>query len=675
MRPGQEGPVSQGADTREWILPDGLGGYAAGTAAGAPMRRSQGLLVVGSLHGRQHLLLLQLEERALIEGASHALGFHCGAGGAAAPPGHAVLESFESDPWPTWRYRAGATLIEKTLFTLHRHHAAVITYRHLEGPEARLNATPLIVARAPEDRQQERADMRGAAQGVPGRVRIETLEGAPAITLWHNGTFLPARVWQHGVSYPLDGDGVSEDAFIPGHVDGTLGPDHAFHIVASSEDDLFRALATEERLGVPPARTLAECVTALMADERERLARWRRTTVQGADFTARQAAAAHGGPHESIARRLEPLIDERHPAVRALADALRGGLVRRGLRTALVTSQPEAVEWGVDALRALPALVALRAFEPAREVLRGMIDYLDEGLAPERFDLDDGSPVYGDAAPGLWLIYAADLYARRSADGEMLSATLFPALEGVMQSHRSGTRGGVHVDGDGLLVTGEGPEALKRADLNALWYHALVAMSQLARLIGRKESGAFYLAWARDHQKRFNEALWDEAHGCLFEALADSGPVRGLSPGQLLAVSLPPALLPPDRAARLMSTIESALFTPYGLREHAHDSRVIPAWLGPYISAWLRVHQRSAESQAAVRSWLITLERACAGAALGHVPAWFEIEPGAGALEGRGVLPAPGGSILAAAELLRAWIEEVDYGMVVPVAPPEMAKE
>jgi glycogen debranching enzyme len=344
------------------------------------------------------------------------------------------------------------------------------------------------------------------------------------------------------------------------------------------------------------------------------------------------------------------------------------------MRTALLASLPESHESGSEALRALPALVALRAFDAARDVLRGHVEYLDEGLAPERFDPDDGSPVYGDPTPSLWLIHAADLYARRSADGTLLNEVLFPALEGVMQFFRSGTRG-VRVDADGLLATGEGRAAIKRADLNALWYHALVAMAQLARLIGRKEGGAFYLAWAREHQKHFNETFWDEEHGCLFESLGVAGAMHGVSPGQLLAVSLPPSLLTPERALRLVGTVEKALFTPYGLRERPTDTRVWTAWLGPFISAYLRVHDRDAAAQARVREWLEAVEQAAATGIAGHVPEWFELEPGAGSPAQRRVAAGPNASMLASAELLRVWVEEVDHGMSTAPEPAPVAEK
>ena len=145
-------------------------------------------------------------------------------------------------------------------------------------------------------------------------------------------------------------------------------------------------------------------------------------------------------------------MDEGDRVAVGLALALRAGLVRRGQRRTLAATLPPGEERGADALQAVQALVSLRGFELARDILRGYVEYLDEGLAPESFDVADGHPRYGSPAPSLWLVASADLYTRRSADGAFLSETLYPALEGVMQALRQGTRHGVRVDAEGLLA-------------------------------------------------------------------------------------------------------------------------------------------------------------------------------------------------------------------------------
>ncbi len=645
----------------EWWFANGLGGSGSGTAAGANARRTHALLTAAGPHGRLTSLLLKLDERVLDPLGSYDLACNLHAGGTARPSGHLLLEEFRLEPWPTWRYRAGGVVLEKTVFPISGHNAVAVGYRHVAGGEARLTLSPLVAARDPWALQHEHADMRGAAQGVPGRVRIEVAADRPALMLWHNGAFIPARVWQRDLHYPLDrvprgAPEPVEDAFVPGHIEGGIAAGRELFVVASAEDDLFRALAAEDRLGTPPPRTLAECVTVLERGERDRLALEARAAVEGADFTARQAAAAHGGEGEAAARRRAPLVAADDPWVPGLTASLFSALTRRPRRLALLPVLPCGEERVADSLRAVPGLVSLRAFEPAREILRGAVEYLDEGLLPESFDPEDGTPRYGDAAPALWLVHAAEVYARRSEDAEFLGDPLYPALESVMQSYRGGTRG-VRLDADGLLTAGEDEAAIPRSDLNALWYHALVAMAQLARLTGRKENGAFYLAWARELQGRFADRMWDEENGALFESLGLEGPEAGLGPGQLLAVGMAPALLPPDHAARLVETIERELFTPLGLRPYPGAHEVSTAWLGAFYSAYLRVKSRSAEAQAQVHEWLEALRtRLHVGPTL-HVPALFAAVPAAASEPAHGDGSV---SIVAAAEILRVWVEELD---------------
>jgi len=368
---------------REWLIANGVGGSASGSVAGANTRRTHGLLTAAGPHGLLQTLLLKLDERVRADAGSFDLSpnLYCsGQRPNAAPP----IEEFALDPWPVWRYRVGDALIEKSVFMVHGHNAVAVTYRHLGGPQVTLSVSPFVVARDPQSLERQHAGLGGAVQGVPGRVRIETRAGFPALTLWHNGVFMPARVWQRQLHYPLDVEAArgGEDALVPGHIKTPLSPAGVLHVVASSEDDLFRALAAEERLGVPPPRTLAECVAAIETGERERLEGWRHAALEGADFTARQAAAAHGVGSESLARRREPLVDAHDPLIGPLAEGLVVGLTWRGPRLTVVEALPSGIERGETALRAIPGLVAIRAFDTARQVLSGYIDYLDEGVAP-----------------------------------------------------------------------------------------------------------------------------------------------------------------------------------------------------------------------------------------------------------------------------------------------------
>lgn len=648
---------------REWLLTNGLGGTASATVIGALTRRTHALLTAVDPHGGTHVLVTQLAERLHAQGAWHSLSTHVHAGPVARPNGYLTIESFRLDPWPIWTFRAGEVRIEKALFLIEGHQAAAITYRHLDGPPARLVASPLVAGRPLRGLRHEGDLPAMTTQKVPGRVRIEIEPGLPPVTIWHNGSFTPARVWVRDLRFPADAEGGDghEDALIPCHIEGTLTAGAEMQIVASVESDLFRTLASEERLGTPPPRTLRECVAVLARDRHREWAAWRAARVNGADFTARQALVAHGG--DTSPRRLEPLIGRDDPWAPRLADTLYAALTKRGHRLTLLASLPGATERGADALRALPALVSVRAFDLAREIMRGYVEYLNEGFAPESFDPADGTPLYGDPAPSLWLLNAAELYVRRSEDVDFLREIYAP-LESIVQAFRSGTRGGVHVNATGLLSAGEGAAAEVRADLNALWYHGLVAMAQMAKLVGRRENGAFYLAWAREQQTRFVEHLWNEPEGALFDAITREGPRRGTRASHLLAVGLAPVVLQPEAAQRLVETLGRDLVTPLGVRE-TPDGPARLRWAGVFVTAYLRANGRSAEAHQRMHDWLAGLRDACDRTALGHAPDGFD--PGAPAAHPR--ITGELSSLVAAADLLRAWVEDVDHAQVHVPAP------
>ncbi len=657
----------------EWLLTNGLGGSASGTSLGLPARRTHSLLTAAGPFGRTTALLLRVDEHLQIEQDLFDVSIALADPAAQAP---VILEQFSFDLGPRWRLRVGGVLLEKSLFLIHGHHASVLTYRQLEGPAARLRVTPWIVARDPHRLQEEEPDLGIEIQGRPGRVRIDTRADRPPLVLWHNAAFLPARIWRRDLRYAAEGD-ATESALAPGHVEAGLQPGTALHVVASPDEGLFRALAAEGRLGAPPPQSLAECVLALENDLRQRVTALQGRLADGADETARQAAAAHGGAETAL--RQPRLIVPDDPVVRPLARVLGDALILRGSRPTLVTSLPSGLERGTAVLRIIPAVIALRAFRTAADVLTSCAEHVHEGIAPESFDLDDGTARYAGPEASLWLVHGAELLARRSENIDLVKETLLPSLDGLMQGLRSGTTSGVGLDSEGLLQVGPGEEAVRPAVLNALWSHALVAMGQLSRRVGRKESGAFYLAWAREHRARFLERFWDKRHGCLYDSIGPRGPVSGVSPAQLLAVTLAPSLLPDDRCLRLVTTLERRLFTPRGLRLAPDSSRVDSSWLGAFYSGSLRVYGRSAEAQTKVRKWFDEtfdvlgfgmgahlLDRAHEGPLIGS--GGSRSGGSASRRRGRaGDAPENGPSdfdtldVVTAAELLRTWIEEVDH--------------
>jgi hypothetical protein len=701
MQPGQDVLASLlRASSRTWRLSDGRGALSRGTASGAATRRAHALLSapqVGPHAAWPAVSLLRFDDRVrLAEGQVTELtpAFLLAGKPGATPSLTAragslgVCEHFSETPWPRWRFRGEGWVLAREYRLIEDHPALLATWRLIEGGPLSVHVAPLLVARSLEGLQWETPEFRGAVTGIPGRVRCLTVEGYAPLTLWHGGAFMPARAWHRGLAYPHDGwrdmhdpdvGGwtASEDAFLPGWVQCPLNEaGAALHIVASPEEHLFRTLASEQRLGTPPVQTLAECLAVLDLAEGERRGKLHDAAMAGAARTVRQAAAAHAAPPKTEAPAKPPRAAVKSakaveatpepdgraaepdgpgaapPAVGPLAARLHAALFEHADRTGVLTSPARMLEHGPEALRVAAGLVSLREFGRARDIARGYLMYLDEGLAPEQFDAG-GYPHYGSPEASLWLIHLVDLLARRDPGSEGTKAFLedgaYTMLEGVLHHLRSGARHGVRCDANGFLWAGEDDEASTRADLNALWYHALAAMSQLARLARRRENAAFYMAWARELQRAYADRFWDESRGCLYDEVTAEGPLHSLSPSQLYAVSLPPMLLQPEHALRLVDTVTRELFDARGLRPRPGDGEPEPAWLGPWAAAVLRSHGRDGKAERRVRAALEHYAQLGEGAAL--------------ELDAR-----------AAAELVRAWVEEIDHAVAAEPAETTAAR-
>src|SRR5215207_8235081 len=104
---------------REWLITNGLGGYASGTLFGAITRRYHGLLIAAlpAPLGRVVMLnqlteYLELSDHRRIE-LSSGLGFH----ESSESPGFASIAEFRLENGiPVWRYEIGGIVIEKKIF-------------------------------------------------------------------------------------------------------------------------------------------------------------------------------------------------------------------------------------------------------------------------------------------------------------------------------------------------------------------------------------------------------------------------------------------------------------------------------------------------------------------------------------------------------------------------------
>ncbi|HEY6101535.1 MAG TPA: amylo-alpha-1,6-glucosidase, partial [Anaeromyxobacter sp.] len=332
----------------------------------------------------------------------------------------------------------------------------------------------------------------------------------------------------------------------------------------------------------------------------------------------------------------------------------------------VVAGYPWFTDWGRDTMISVPGLLVARGrHAEAREVLRGFLAHLDQGLVPNRFPDRGERPEYNTADGTLWLFQALSAYERAGGDQAFLREA-YPAIQEIVGWHERGTHHGIRVDpADGLLVAGDAgtqltwmdakvgdwvvtPRHGKPVEVNALWHGALRLASRWAGALGHRADAAGFASKADRVARAFDLAFWDPARGHLADVVRPDGVDRRLRPNQIFAVSLPHPLLDPPRRRAVVDAVERALLTPYGLRTLApdepeyrsvyrggpverdgayHQGLVWPWLLGPLVRARLAAYGRSPANLARCRALLGGLEAHLHEAGLGHVSEILEPEP------------------------------------------------
>lgn len=606
VSPGEEPLLSH-----EWLVTNGLGGYASATISGVCTRRYHGLLIAAlpAPLGRVEMLSHLTEQVRLRDGttaqlggqehADHSLRFH-GAG---------FLAEFRLEAGlPVWRYKVGRFVLEKRVFMPHQQNTVYVNYRLAAGQgPIRLELSPLVHFRPHEAPVSE-----PLGEGY----RLITSDGRYEITA--RGPYPPLRILLYGNGWTLAGEEkvipevlyrVEEirgyeavgDLWSPGRFEAELAKGHDATLVASTEGwEVVGALQPSEALAAERER------------RRRLLAAARPQTRTG--FAAQLALAAD-----------QFLII---PAGR-VEDAARAHAAGDEVRT-VIAGYHWFTDWGRDAMISLEGLTLTTGrVEEAGYILRTFAYYIRDGLIPNMFPEGQREGVYNTADATLWFFHAIDRYLEATEDRETLRI-LLPKLLDIVDHHLKGTRFGIGVDpADGLLRQGtEGlpltwmdahvgdwvvtPRRGKAVEINALWYNALRLLERWTREEYGEEVAEPLAEHATRARRSFNARFWYGKGGYLYDVVdGEAGDDPSCRPNQLLAISLRHPVLERSRWESVLQVVLERLVTPVGLRslaptdpeykgkyfgdrrarDAAYHQGTVWAWLiGPFVDAWLKLY-------------------------------------------------------------------------------------
>jgi predicted glycogen debranching enzyme len=648
---------------REWLETNGIGGYASSTITGRNTRRYHGLLVAATKPPLGRMVLLsKVEETLVIDGRWYDLSTNSYPH-VVHPAGYTLLKEFRLDPFPTFLFQVEGLEIEKRVFLVHGQNTLVVEYafRGLDQTDAsdcRLELRPLVAFRDDHATTHYNDALDPSIHSDAGFVSFTPYAGLPSLHIAHDATAIQRTGdWYFNFEYERE-------------------LDRGFH----DREDLFNPLLLSYDLR---RRTAISIVTSTEPHHVSEVVGLREAEV------TRRAAIVAASPH---AGRL----------VTSLVAAADQFIVRRGESHTIIAGYHWFGDWGRDTMIALPGLtLATGRTAIARSLLMTFARSVDQGMLPNRFPDDGAAPEYNTVDASLWMFEAVRAYLAQTNDWEFVRDSLFGVLAGIIEWYGRGTRFGIRVDEDGLLYAGEPgvqltwmdatvgtcvvtPRRGKPVEVQALWYNALRVMERLADRCGDAGRSAIYAASAEHARASFNDIFWNESTGCLYDVVDRDGRDGSVRPNQILAVSLPHSMLDVPRAEAVVAVVERDLLTPRGLRTLAstdpryqgryvggpasrdrayHQGTVWPWLLGPFCTAWMKVHKPDRDNRATATSWLSAFEAHLSEAGLGQIS---EIFDGDEPYEARGCV-AQAWSV---AELLRVAVALAEYDATVPASTP-----
>ena len=598
-------------DSSEWLEPDGLGGFASGTATGINTRRYHALLLVSRRPPTDRCVLvnavevwLEIGGGSAHGGQTHALSSQRYAPGVTHPLGATCITAFRTDPWPIWVYAAATGVrVRHERLVAHGEPTALLTWSLLEPVEqARLCVRPLLSGRDYHSLHHANANFRFDADVWGGRVQWDPYPGCPSIVAVTNGEYDHRPDWYRSFQYDAErdrGQDCVEDLATPGLISFDLSKGEAV-LVLSTECD------REPKPWTPRA-------AGALADR-----------IRQSEYARRSKAPS------PLVRAADAYIVKRQPT----RDHPPGSTI--------IAGYPWFTDWGRDTFISLRGLCLSRGAErldDARDILLTWSALVTDGMLPNRLPDRGDEPEFNAVDASLWFIIAAGEYlarARETRHGKPEDKrALTRASEAIVAGYSKGTRYHIGLDKDGLIRAGvEGlqltwmdakvgdwvvtPRIGKAVEIQALWLNAL---RSLAELTGT-EHPAFLIG-----MESFSKRFWSEQRGWLCDVVDvahNPGQIdESFRPNQLYAVgALPLALVEDAICRKVVDAVESRLLTPVGPRSLApgslnyrgryegdlcsrdgayHMGTVWPYLMGPFVQAWVRSRGGTSEARQEAR--------------------------------------------------------------------------
>ena len=550
-------PMSVGVQ-KEWVLTNGIGGYAGSSVTGAHARKHHGYLIA-SLHPPvERFVILSKINECLIRSSGKkdftVEQYLAGDGSTAYREGIEYLNSFTYDGLVHFTTKAPEFTMTKTLAFEHGKNTIAVSYDiQNDGEAATLVLTPLFNYRVHHD------------ASTVDTLKFDTTYEQPEIRL------VPQQ--NKDVTIRLFTD---DGTVVPCEEKYTTGMQLQKELDVESDalDDNYTPYQIEFPLDAGCRKKISIVCTIEDAYEKDAFA------TAAAEMARFDALEKKAGYH-----------DERAETLTIAADHFLAYRQSTGLMTVLA-GLPWFTDWGRDTMIALTGLtLSTGRYQDARDILTTFARYVHHGMVPNMFPDEGTDPLYNTADASMWYFYAVGKYLDYTGTPEdyaFVQETIYPKLKEIIAAYEHGTDFSIYMEEDGLIHAGSGldqvtwmdvrvgdwvatPRHGKPVEINALWYHALCLMEEWATRF--REDGSHYAALAAHAKKSFAKEFWNEKDGCLYDVVDGLEGDASLRPNQIYAVSLPHRMLDADKEKKIVDKVYEKLYAKTGLRSLSPDDK------------------------------------------------------------------------------------------------------
>ncbi|RGI44649.1 4-alpha-glucanotransferase [Roseburia sp. OM04-10BH] len=543
---------------KEWVLTNGIGGYAGSSVTGAHARKHHGYLIA-SLHPPvERFVILSKINECLIR-SSEKIDFTveqylADDGSTAYRKGIEYLNSFTYDGLVHFTTKAPEFTMTKTLAFEHGKNTIAISYDiQNDGESATLVLTPLFNYRVHHE------------ASTIDTLKFDTAYEQPEIRL------VPQQ--NKDVTIRLFTD---DGTVVPCEGKYTTGMQLQKELDVESDalDDNYTPYQIEFPLDAGCRKKISIVCTIEDTYEKDAFA------TAAAEMARFDALEKKAGYHDELAETLT-----------IAADHFLAYRQSTGLMTVLA-GLPWFTDWGRDTMIALTGLtLATGRYQDARDILTTFARYVHHGMVPNMFPDEGTAPLYNTADASMWYFYAVGKYLDYTGTPEdyaFVQETIYPKLKEIIAAYEHGTDFSIYMEEDGLIHAGSGldqvtwmdvrvgdwvatPRHGKPVEINALWYHALCLMEEWATRFG--EDGSHYAALAAHAKESFTKEFWNEKDGCLYDVVDGLEGDATLRPNQIYAVSLPHRMLDADKEKEIVDKVYEKLYAKTGLRSLSPDDK------------------------------------------------------------------------------------------------------